>query len=384
MTSVDERIRKTTFLEAALRRPELGSIFGLFAVIVAFMLMTGPINAGLGEKNTFADMWIRSVGVQSWVELAAYVGILAIAAALLMISGEFDLSIGANVALGGHTFAMLMLSPDPMPLWACIFATFAFMLFVGFITGMLVVSTGLPSFIVTLGFWFANRGFANYLAFRNHDTSRLDIKPMLEERNVLQDGAVVQVPDPTKIDDIFAFKNGFFGWTGEINLPFLQPFELFFNAEFYYFIIIALLAVFILNFTRIGNWIFAAGGDPVAARAVGVPVARVKVGLFMWSAFSAGFLGVVFTLQSGVSEPLAGDFRELHAIAAAVIGGCALTGGYGSVVGAVFGAFIFAIVSRGINFVPFIDNNLFRVILGLMLLGAAMLNQLLRNRVVKG
>ncbi len=384
MTSVDERIRKTTLLESALRRPELGSVFGLFAVVIAFMLMTGPINAGLGEKNTFADMWVRSVGVQSWVELAAYVGILAIAAAMLMISGEFDLSIGANVALGGHTFAMLMMSPDPMPIWLCIFATFGFMMFVGFVTGMLVVSTGLPSFIVTLGFWFANRGFANYLAFRNHDTSRLDIKPMLEERNVLVDGAVVKMPDPTKIDDIFAFKNGFFGWTGQIDLPGLQPFQLYFNAEFYYFIIFAIVAVYILNFTRIGNWIFAAGGDPVAARAVGVPVARVKVGLFMTSAFAAGFLGVIFTLQSGVSEPLAGDFRELHAIAAAVIGGCALTGGYGSVVGAVFGAFIFAIVSRGINFVPFIDNNLFRVILGLMLLGAAMLNQLLRNRVVKG
>lgn len=384
MTSVDERIRKTTLLESALRRPELGSLFGLAAVVVAFIIMTGPINVSLGEKNTFGDMWVRSVGVQSWVELSAYVGILAIAAALLMISGEFDLSIGANVALGGHTFAMLMMAPDPMPLTACIITTFGFMLFVGFITGSLVVSTGLPSFIVTLGFWFANRGFANYLAFRNHDTSRLDIKPMLEERNVLKDGEIIPMPDPTKIDDIFAFKDGFFGWRGNIDLPLLEPFRLYFNAEFYYFIIIALVAVFVLNFTRIGNWIFAAGGDPVAARAVGVPVARVKIGLFMWSAFSAGFLGVIFTLQSGVSEPLAGDFRELHAIAAAVIGGCALTGGYGSVVGAVFGAFIFAIVSRGINFVPFIDNNLFRVILGLMLLGAAMLNQLLRNRVLKG
>ena len=71
MTSVDERIRKTTFLESALRRPELGSIFGLAAVVFAFMLMTGPINVSLGEKNTFGDMWVRSIGVQSWVELAA-------------------------------------------------------------------------------------------------------------------------------------------------------------------------------------------------------------------------------------------------------------------------------------------------------------------------
>lgn len=89
-------------------------------------------------------------------------------------------------------------------------------------------------------------------------------------------------------------------------------------------------------------------------------------------------------LSSGASDPKAGDFRELHAIAAAVIGGCALTGGYGSVIGAVFGAFIFAIASQGIIYVPFFDNNLFRVILGTLILAAALLNQLLRNRVMKG
>ena len=122
----------------------------------------------------------------------------------------------------------------------------------------------------------------------------------------------------------------------------------------------------------------------MAARAVGVPVSRVKIGLFMNSAILSGFLGMVFVLGSGVSDPLAGDFRELHAIAAAVIGGCALTGGYGTVIGAVLGALIFSIVQIGIRFVPLIDNNLFRVIVGLMLLGAALLNQFIRDRVVKG
>ena len=245
----------------------------------------------------------------------------------------------------------------------------------GFVTGVLVVTTGLPSFIVTLGFWFANRGFANYLAFRVHDTSRLDIKNRLEESKVLQNGQVIELPDPTKIDDIFAFKEGFFG---------LDIGWIFLNAEVYYFIIIAIVAVYVLNFSKIGNWIFASGGDPVAARAVGVPVSRVKVGLFMTSAIFAGFLGMVFVLASGVSDPLAGDFRELHAIAAAVIGGCALTGGYGTVIGAVLGALIFSIVQIGIRFVPLIDNNLFRVIVGLMLLGSALLNQFIRGRVVKG
>ena len=382
MAQVDERIRKIGFIEGALRRPELGSIFGLIIVVVAYMLLTGPINSAAGHKNTFFDMWVSSQGVQAWVELTAYIGIIGIAAALLMISGEFDLSIGANVALGGHTLAMMVLAGVPLPL--AILITFALLAVLGFATGLLVVTTGLPSFIVTLGFWFANRGFANYLAFRVHDTSRLDIKKQLEESKVLQDGQIIELPDPTKIDDIFAFKEGFFGWTRDAAAAADPWVFYFFNAEVYYFILIALIAVWVLNFSKVGNWIFASGGDPVAARAVGVPVSRVKIGLFMNSAVMAGFLGMIFVLGAGVSDPLAGDFRELHAIAAAVIGGCALTGGYGTVIGAVLGALIFSIVQIGIRFVPLIDNNLFRVIVGLMLLGSALLNQFIRNRVVKG
>ena len=382
MAHFDERIRKVGLIEGLLRRPELGSVFGLIIVVVAYMLLTGPINEASGHKNTFLDMWVASQGVQAWVELTAYIGIIGIAAALLMISGEFDLSIGANIALGGHSLAMMVLAG--IPLLLALLITLALMAFVGFVTGLLVVTTGLPSFIVTLGFWFANRGFANYLAFRVHDTSRLDIKKQLEESVILKDGERVELPDPTKIDDIFAFKEGFFGWIRDASVEADPWIFYFFNAEVYYFVLIALIAIYVLNFSKVGNWIFASGGDPVAARAVGVPVSRVKIGLFMNSAMLSGFLGIVFVLGSGVSDPLAGDFRELHAIAAAVIGGCALTGGYGTVIGAVLGALIFSIVQIGIRFVPLIDNNLFRVIVGLMLLGAALLNQFIRDRVVKG
>ncbi len=89
----------------------------------------------------------------------------------------------------------------------------------------------------------------------------------------------------------------------------------------------------------------------------------------MISTSLACLLGILTVMTSGASDPKAGDFRE---------------GGYGSVVGAVLGALIFAIASRGINFVPFIDNNLFRVMLGMLILGSALLNQFLRDRIVKG
>ena len=366
-TRKDERIRSTNVLEKIMARPELGSVFGLITILIAFILLTS-------SSGTFQAMFLSPTGIQGWVELAAFVGILAIAAALLMIAGEFDLSMGANIAFSGHTFALMVMNGVPIPLAVGI--TFFLLALLGLLMGTIVVRTGLPSFIVTLGFWFASRGFAVFLGQALEKQSRLSV------RDFVRPPRGSDAADPTWIDNIFAFTQGFFGLEAIPALSWLSVLR--FDAEVYYFIIIVIITSLILLRTKYGNWIFAAGGDPVAARAVGVPVARVKISLFIFSTCMAGLLGIVTVLSSGASDPKAGDFRELHAIAAAVIGGCALTGGYGSVIGAVFGAFIFAIASQGIIYVPFFDNNLFRVILGTLILLAALLNQLLRNRVLKG
>lgn len=381
MSQQDERIRQVNVFQRLLTRPELGSIFGLIVILGTFMFLTGPFNEWTGERNVFLAMFWNPIGVQGWVELAAFVGILAIGAALLMIAGEFDLSIGANIALSGHVFALLLLW-EGVPLIggfnipSAIIITFLFLAGIGAFMGFLVVRTGLPSFIVTLGFWFASRGLAVFMGQTFQKQSRLSVKDLVAptSRN--------EQTDPTWIDNVFAFSDGFFTLENIQGLQWLGNLK--FDAEIYYFLILIFVFSFILLRTQYGNWIFASGGDPVAARAVGVPVARVKVSLFVLSTCLACLLGVLTVMTSGASDPKAGDFRELHAIAAAVIGGCLLTGGYGSVIGAVLGAFIFAIASQGINFVPKIDNNLFRVILGTLILSAALLNQLLRNRIVKG
>lgn len=352
MTDNDERLRQVSLARDIVSRPELGSVFGLIIIVLTFMSLTSI-------SGTFSAMWTNPIGIQAWVELAAFVGILAIGAALLMIVGEFDLSMGANIALAGHSFALLLIFG--VPVLPAIFITFCELALLGLIIGTIVVRTGLPSFIVTLGFWFASRGLAVFLSQTLVNQSRLSVTEQLKP-------PAGGGEDPTLIDNIFAFDKAF-------GLPF--------DAEVYYFAVLVVIMALMLHKTRYGNWIYAAGGDPQAARAVGVPVNRVKISLFMLSACLACLLGILTVMTSGASDPKAGDFRELHAIAAAVIGGCALTGGYGSVVGAVLGAFIFAIASRGINFVPFIDNNLFRVMLGLLVLGAALLNQFLRNRVLK-
>ena len=125
--------------------------------------------------------------------------------------------------------------------------------------------------------------------------------------------------------------------------------------------------------TRFGNWIFAVGGDANAARNVGVPVARVKIVLFMLTALAATLFATIQVLGVGSADTLRGTQKEFEAIIAAVIGGCLLTGGYGSAIGAAFGALIFGFVQMGI-FYTGIDTDWFKVFLGSMVLIAVLFN----------
>ena len=203
----DERIREIGLIRRSISRPELGSVFGLIIIVITFMTLTYI-------SGTFGAMWLNPLGIQAWVELAAFVGILAIGASLLMIAGEFDLSMGANIALAGHSFAIFLLFGVPIEL--AIILTFLELAFLGFIIGIIVVRTGLPSFIVTLAFWFASRGFAVFLSQTFFNQSRLSVKANLKPP---PGGG----EDPTLIDNIFAFDRAF-------GLPF--------DAEVYYFIIL--------------------------------------------------------------------------------------------------------------------------------------------------
>ena len=138
----------------------------------------------------------------------------------------------------------------------------------------------------------------------------------------------------------------------------------------------------VLARTRFGNWIFAVGGDANAARNVGVPVRRVKVSLFVFTAFCACVFAVLQVCDIGSAAADRGLQKEFEAIIAAVIGGCLLTGGYGSVVGACFGALIFGVVQIGITYTN-ISSDWFRVFLGAMLLVAVLFNNFVRQRLAQ-
>jgi simple sugar transport system permease protein len=260
------------------------------------------------------------------------------------------------------------------PLWLCIILAFAVAAVVGWINGMVVVRTGLPSFIVTLAGLFILRGLT--IGFTRLITGRTQVsglKPLVEQ-DWLAPLFAGNVGYP-----LFAWLAAH-GWIaartdGTPQVPGLP-------MSVIWWIGLACLATWVLLRTRVGNWIFASGGDPNAARNVGVPVAKVKIGLFICAAMAAALFACVQTLGAGSADVLRGTQKEFEAIIAAVIGGCLLTGGYGSAIGASFGALIFGTVQMGI-FYTGVNTDWFKVFLGVMLLIAVIFNTYIRRKVTE-
>ena len=339
----DERVRRVGAISRLLNRPELGAIAGLIVVWVFFAI--------IAADNNFVGMATTA----SILNRAAPLGILAVAVALLMIAGEFDLSIGSILGFSGMAIMIAVTPVDAGGLgWSLMPAValaLALALITGFINGWLVMLTKLPSFIITLGTLFIFRGLTT--AITRARTNRTQL------------GNLDEVPG-------FAFFEKWFG----------RDFEILgarFSISILWWILLTAIATWILVRTRPGNWIFGTGGAPDAARAVGVPVRRVKIALFLTTAFAAFFVALTQAVQFTGADTLRGTGREFEAIIAAVVGGCLLTGGYGSAVGAALGALIFAMVQQGIV-ITGIDGDWYQVFIGAVLLAAVIFNNFVRRK----
>ena len=320
-----------------LARPELGAAAGVLLVWLFFAVVAGAP--------------FRSVeGTATVLNAAAPLGILAVAVALLMIAGEFDLSIGSTVGAAGMTL-LLLTRHFGWPLWPAIGVTFALALGIGLANGVLVVRTRLPSFLVTLGTLFIVRGLT------------IAVPRLLTGRTQL--GGLDQVAGYDAARVLFAsepvarFRVSILWWLGA-----------------------AALTSWVLLRTRGGNWIVAAGGGADAARRMGVPVARVKVALFVTTALAACLVAVIQAVRFTGADALRGEGQEFRAIIAAVIGGTLLTGGYGSAIGALLGALLFGMVQQGIV-ITGVDADWFQVFLGVMLVAAVVFNEYVRRRVAE-
>lgn len=332
-TFQDERLRRVSLWRRLLVRPEFGSLAGLLVVFAAFSVFAG------------SQGFLSASGTVNYLEVAAQLGIVAVTAALLMIGGEFDLSIGSMIGLTGMVIG-LGTAQYGLPVWAAILLAFVVAGLLGMLNGLIVLRTGLPSFIITLASLFILRG--------------------------LTVGLTLLLTNTTRVSGVEAS-----GLTAAL----FQSKPLGLPVSVWWWLGLGLLLGFLLLRTRFGNWIFAAGGDPAAARNVGVPVGRVKITLFVLTALSAALLASIQVLDTGSADVLRGTGKELEAIASAVIGGCLLTGGYGSVVGAMLGALMLGMVQQGLFFTG-IDTNWFQVFVGGLLLAAVVLNNFLRKKAI--
>jgi len=356
--SSDERLRRQSMLRSMLSRPELGAIAGTVLVFIFFAI------TARGTGMFAAD------GIMNWVTVTGQLTIIATGAALLMIGGEFDLSVGSMIGFAGMMIAIPTVYFG-VPIAFSVLLAFCGALLIGFLNGVIVVRTRLPSFIVTLASLYILRGMTIALSI------------LFANRTIVS--GVKNHAEDSFVSWLFAGKafRGFFVWLAETGiigkLPNGQPAVQGIPAVVLWAFAIALVGHIVLTRTRFGNWIFASGGDANAARNVGVPVARVKITLFMVTAFCATVYATCQVMEFGSAAADRGVLKEFEAIIAAVIGGCLLTGGYGSVIGAFFGALIFGVVQMGILFTG-APNDWFQVFLGLMLLTAVLFNSVIRRR----
>ncbi len=333
----DERLAEVGTLSRLLRRPELGAVGGAVLVWVFF---------AIAAPGGFLSLR----GTASYLETAAQIGIPAVAVALLMIGGEFDLSIGSLIGFAGMIPAILATEVG-IPLYIGAIIALLFSLGLGFVNGWLVVRTKLPSFIITLAGLFTISGLT--IAFTRMITGRTQVGSLGKAAG-------------------YGFMNALFNSDipiGEANFP----------ISIIWWLLFAALATWILLRTQIGNWIFGLGGDENASRNVGVPVERLKIGLFMLTAFSAWLVATIQITVVKSADTLRGFGQEFVFIIAVVIGGTLLTGGYGSAVGAVLGALVFGMVRSGIVFAG-VDADWFKVFMGVMLITAVLVNNFIRKQ----
>jgi len=309
----DERLARIGVLTRLLQRPELGALIGAVAVYAIF----ASVDATPNHKFISLD------GMQNWTDAASTYGIMAVAVALLMIGGEFDLSAGVMTGTSGLLLGMLITRYD-VNVWIAIVLVLAFAGGIGFLNGTLVVRTKLPSFIITLATFFVLRGVNVGVTLLLTNTVRFDVSDRASG---------------------FASGHALLGGT------FLAPYN--FQVAVLWWLALTIAATWVLN--------------------------RTKVVLFMYTAMSAALVGIMVALRYKGIQSGQGIGQEFFYIIAAVVGGCLLTGGYGSAIGASIGALIIGFAQIGIIFANW-DSNWYFTFLGVILFLAVGVNALVRRR----
>ncbi|EYD75401.1 putative ABC transporter permease [Rubellimicrobium mesophilum DSM 19309] len=285
-------------------------------------------------------MFLGGQNLRGVLGLLPEVALVAVGVTVLMICGEFDLSVGSVFALMPMTMAVLMVAG--WSFWLAVGAGLIVCVAIGLVNGWVTIQFNIPSFITTLGMMFMARSLT----------------------------VVISGGFPPRLDPAAVPSWLFVGFVGPGGLI---------RASFLWFLAIAAVVTLLLAKTNLGNWIRATGGFLPAAQAMGIPTARVKIACFVLCSVLAGFAGMLQVLRLGSPLPSIGIGMELQAVAAAVIGGTSLFGGIGSVIGGIIGALLIRVIDNGMVLSQ-VDSNWFQFAVGALTILAVVGNAWLRKR----
>jgi simple sugar transport system permease protein len=316
-------VERTSFLTRLIARPEFGPLVLLVLELVAFTAINPTFMSAGNISNILAFT----------VEL----GLIALAMTMLMTAGEFDLSVGSVFGFA-PVLMWTLFNEKIVPLEAAFLIALATSALIGLVNGLFVTRLRIPSFLVTLGMLLVVRGTA------------LFVTDGFPQRTWNAEGL----------------------WLAQVLVGdfFVGPFRIYMSL--FWFAAAAIVLGYVLTQTKFGNWMQASGGNPAAARARGVHVNRTKIALFILSGVMAALAGIISSIRTSAANPNSGTGYELEVIAMVVIGGTALMGGRGTIVGTVLGILILRVMRNGIVLigVPGLAYNIFigAIILGMMAL----------------
>ncbi|MHA1547499.1 MAG: ABC transporter permease [Alphaproteobacteria bacterium] len=314
-------------LKIYLEKPELAGLVFLVLLTIIFQIQTSGI-------------FLNAQNVQGILGLLPEMGLVAVGVTLLMICGEFDLSVGSVFALAPMIMAVLI--EDGIPFLPAFTAGLTGAAAIGFANGFLTIRFAIPSFITTLGMLFVVRSITVVISG--------GFPPFLPT------GAL-----PRWLFTVYVGPGGMF------------------RLSVFWFLGTAVLVSLLLSRTNFGNWVRATGGYLPAAEAMGIPTKRVKIACFMICSILAGFAGTIQVVRLGAPLPSLGEGLELQAVAAAVIGGTALSGGIGTILGGIIGAVLIRVIDNGLVLSQ-VDANWFKMAIGSLTIFAVIANAWLRRR----
>ncbi len=316
-------------LQRLISRPEFGPLVLLVGEIVVF--------------GAFSSTFLSAGNIGNFLAFTPELGMIALAMTLLMTSGEFDLSVGSLFGFA-PIIMWTLLNTGTTSLEVGFVVALLVALVVGFVNGWFVTKLKIPSFLVTLGMLLVIRGFSLYITDGFPQRTWTAESPLL---------------------DLIV---------GEFTVGQLRIY-----ASLIWFIFFALILGYVLTQSKAGNWIQASGGNPNSARARGVRVSATKIGLFMLTAVMAAFAGIVSSVRVSAANPNSGTSYELEVIAMVVIGGTALNGGRGTIIGTVIGVLILRLMRNGIVMVG-VPGLAYNIFIGAIILGMMALHSWLERR----